>query len=131
MLDERPTAAELINAVADFLEKKAAPELQGHTAFHLKVAINALRIVERELKDSDAFTRSERERLYSLLGGDPGELAVNSLAELNRALCERIDDGRLAVEDTALHKHLMQSVLARMSIDSPKYPSLSAVNASL
>jgi hypothetical protein len=126
MLDERPTAAELVTAVADFLEKKAAPELLGHTAFHLKVAINALRIVERELKDGDDFTRDERERLVALLDGDATELASASLAELNRALCERIDDGRLAVDDGALRNHLMRSALARMAIDSPKYPSLAA-----
>lgn len=120
MLDERPTAAELIAAVADFLEKKAMPELAGHTAFHAKVAVNALRIVERELAGVDTFNAQERERLTALLG-ERGDLRT-----LNRRLCERIAVGSLAVDDPALREHLRQSVLARMAIDSPKYPSLGA-----
>ena len=42
MLDERPTAAELIAAVAEFIETKVAPQLDGHTAFHTKVALKGV-----------------------------------------------------------------------------------------
>ena len=118
MLDERPTAAELVKAVADFLEKKVVAELTGHTAFHTKVSVNALRIVQRELEDGGAIDRAERARLASLLGAD-GELK-----SLNATLCARIADGSLPVGDAALRDHLWQSVLARIAVDSPKYPSL-------
>lgn len=125
MLDERPTAAELIAAVADFLEKKAAPQLDAHTAFHLKVAVNALRIVERELQQGPAAVDAERARLVALTG----DAQATDVHALNAALCARIDDGKIATDDPALRDHLLRSVLARMAIDNPKYPSLKAVGA--
>lgn len=137
MLDERPTAAELIAAVAGFLEKKAAPQLDAATAFHLKVAINALRIVERELQQGDRAAAGDRERLAALLGTVPGNAPGNapgneagneagSLRALNAELCARIEAGTIGTGDRALHEHLLRSTLDRIAIDSPKYPSLKA-----
>jgi len=45
----RPTAAELIAAVAEFLETDVRAGTAGQVNFHSRVAANALRIVEREL----------------------------------------------------------------------------------
>jgi hypothetical protein len=45
----RPTAAELIAAVADFLETDVRESTSGQVNFHSRVAANALRMVEREL----------------------------------------------------------------------------------
>lgn len=53
-LHYRPTAAELIAAVAEFLEtevRDAGPS--GATSFHARVAANVLRTVERELLDEE------------------------------------------------------------------------------
>jgi hypothetical protein len=53
----RPTAAELVAAVAEFLETDVRQSTSGQVNFHARVAANALRIVERELldtSDSDA-----------------------------------------------------------------------------
>jgi uncharacterized protein DUF6285 len=47
----RPTAAELIAAVAEFLETDVRSATGGQVNFHARVATNALRIVERELLD--------------------------------------------------------------------------------
>jgi hypothetical protein len=47
----RPTAAELIAAVAEFLESDVRANTTGAVNFHALVAANALRIVERELLD--------------------------------------------------------------------------------
>lgn len=46
-----PTAAELIDAVAGFLEGEVRANTTGAVNFHALVAANALRIVERELRD--------------------------------------------------------------------------------
>jgi hypothetical protein len=71
----RPTAAELIAAVADFLDN----DVRGATDaaqvnFHARVAANVLRIVERELLDGPA------DDVASALGGlgytDEAQLAV-------------------------------------------------------
>ena len=45
----RPTAAELIAAVAEFLETDVRESTAGQVNFHARVAANALRIVERDL----------------------------------------------------------------------------------
>ena len=58
----RPTAAELVAAVADFLDNdvRSATGRDGRLAdagqvnFHARVAANVLRIVERELSDDSA-----------------------------------------------------------------------------
>jgi hypothetical protein len=49
----RPTAAELVAAVADFLdnEVRAATDSEAQINFHARVAANMLRMVERELLD--------------------------------------------------------------------------------
>ena len=45
----RPTAPELIAAVAEFLETEVRESTSGQVSFHARVAANALRMVEREL----------------------------------------------------------------------------------
>ncbi|MGV0837195.1 DUF6285 domain-containing protein [Mycolicibacterium thermoresistibile] len=47
----RPTAAELVAAVAEFLETDVREACAGQVNFHARVAANVLRIVERELLD--------------------------------------------------------------------------------
>jgi len=49
----RPIAAELVAAVAEFLEGDVREATTGQVNFHARVAANALRIVERELLDED------------------------------------------------------------------------------
>ena len=50
----RPTAAELVAAVADFLDNDVRSATEGQVNFHARVAANVLRIVERELTDESA-----------------------------------------------------------------------------
>ncbi|MHB8510679.1 MAG: DUF6285 domain-containing protein [Actinomycetota bacterium] len=45
-----PTAAELIEAVREFLEKDVMSSTEGRVQFHARVAINVLAIVEREME---------------------------------------------------------------------------------
>ncbi|ORB61921.1 DUF6285 domain-containing protein [Mycolicibacterium tusciae] len=50
----RPTAAELVGAVADFLDNEVRAAVGSPVNFHARVAANVLRIVERELLDASA-----------------------------------------------------------------------------
>ena len=52
-LHGRPTAAELVVAVAEFLETNVRQATSGQVNFHARVAANALRMVERELLAAD------------------------------------------------------------------------------
>jgi hypothetical protein len=89
-MQDEPTPEELIKAVADFLRSEVAPQVWGHLAFKLRVSINALDLVTRQLalaQDSDA---AEAARLAGLLGRQ------GTLGELNRALADRIAKGESA-----------------------------------
>lgn len=63
----RPTAAELVAAVAEFLETDVRAATAGQVNFHARVAANALRIVERELLDTSTqeFTAAPTELGYA------------------------------------------------------------------
>lgn len=52
-LHGRPTAAELVAAVADFLDGDVRDATTGQVNFHARVAANALRMVQRELLGAD------------------------------------------------------------------------------
>jgi hypothetical protein len=51
-LHGRPTATELVAAVAEFLESDVKDSSTGSVNFHARVAANVLRTVERELLDT-------------------------------------------------------------------------------
>jgi hypothetical protein len=112
---DRPSAAQLVAAVRDFLERTALPELRGHSAFHARVAANALAIVERELTLCAEQDAAERERLHALLGRD------GSLEAQNRALCAEIRAGRITLDTPGLRDHLRATTLAKLAVDQPGY----------
>jgi uncharacterized protein DUF6285 len=117
MMDQ-PSMRELVEAVRDFLEQKAMPELKGHTAFHARVAANALSIVARELEHGPQSAAEEKARLAALLGRD------GTLEELNRELCRRIRDGRIDLDTPDLARHLEITTREKIAIDQPTYSGL-------
>lgn len=117
MMDQ-PSMRELVEAVRDFLEQKAMPELKGHTAFHARVAANALSIVARELEQGQNSARDELERLRNLLGHD------GTLEDLNRELCRRIRTGDLTLATPGLADHLTITTREKVAIDQPNYSGL-------
>jgi hypothetical protein len=112
---EQPSAAELIDAVAEFIARDVAPTLTGRLAFHARVAANVLAIVKRELELGPAADRADAARLAALLGteGDP--------AALTEELCRRIAAGEIAVDDPTLIDHLWATTLATLAVDQPGY----------
>ena len=117
MMDQ-PSMRELVEAVRDFLEQKAMPELKGHTAFHARVAANALSIVARELEQGPHSARDELERLRNLLGHD------GTLEDLNRELCGRIRAGDFTLATPGLGDHLAITTREKVAIDQPNYSGL-------
>lgn len=109
---------ELVEAVRDFLETKAMPELKGHTAFHARVAANALAIVARELELGPKSATEEKARLVSLLGHD------DTLEALNRELCARIRSGIFDLDTPGLAEHLTVTTREKVAIDQPGYSGL-------
>ena len=112
---DKPTLAEIVAAVREFIETKAIPELKGHTAFHARVAANALAIAEREIAEGPAGASAELARLKALLGRD------GTLDQLNRALAARIAGGDITLETPGLADHLKRTTLDKVAIDQPNY----------
>jgi hypothetical protein len=117
MMDQ-PSMRELVDAVREFLELRAMPELKGHTAFHARVAANALAIVTRELDNAPRCAHEELGRLKGLLRRD------GSLEDLNRELCKRIRAGALTLASPGLGDHLELTIRDKVAIDQPGYSGL-------
>lgn len=66
-LHYKPTAAELVAAVAEFLEGEVRDATSGAVNFHARIAANVLRTVERELIDD---TAAEPRAALATLGFD-------------------------------------------------------------
>jgi hypothetical protein len=116
-MQDEPTPIELTKAVADFLRNDIAPMISGHNAFKLRVAVNILDLVTRQLTLEEGSDAAEAERLASLLG------AQGSLIEQNRALSEKIAKGELDLATPGLSDHLWQITLAKLAVDQPNYAS--------
>jgi len=117
MMDQ-PSMLELVNAVRAFIEQRAMPELKGHTAFHARVAANALGIVSRELSQAPQSGAEEKARLKKLLGHD------GTLEELNRELCRLLRDGTIGLDTPGLKEHLDRTTRDKVAIDQPNYSGL-------
>ncbi|MCC6920447.1 MAG: hypothetical protein IT548_14710 [Alphaproteobacteria bacterium] len=115
---DKPTLAEIITAAREFLENKAMPELTGRTAFHARVAANALAIAEREITIGPAAAEAEHARLTLLLNRH------GTLEELNAALCARISSGDMDLDTPGLAEHLRLTTIDKVRIDQPNYSGL-------
>jgi hypothetical protein len=73
---DAPSAAELLEAVREFLEGDVAGATEGRVRFHARVAARALAIVERELAAADRIADAHAERLAGLGFGSDAELAA-------------------------------------------------------
>ena len=116
-MQDEPTPEELIKAVADFLRNELAPGISGHSAFKLRVSINALDLVTRQLTLQAGGEATEAERLAQLLA------IQGPLGELNRALAERIAKGEVDLQTPGLAAHLWQTTLDKLAVDQPNYAS--------
>ena len=118
MAQDRPTAAELLAAIADFLREEATPALdkaEPRLAFQMRVAANSLAILEREARLGPAADARETARLVKLLGHD------GTLADLNRELARQLREGRRDERDTQLMAHLEATIADKIAIANPKW----------
>ncbi len=112
---EQIEAVTLLRAVADFL-KTVEAELSGRSAFHAKVAGNALAIVAREIEQ--APQAAERTALAGFLGHDAGVDALRA------EICGRLRNGQFTPETPGLLEALTAAVVAKARVDNPRYPTL-------
>jgi hypothetical protein len=116
-MQDEPTPQELIKAVADFLRNDIAPVISGHNAFKLRVSINALDLVTRQLALEQGSDAAELTRLSRLLGKQ------GSLGEQNRVLADQIAKGEVDLQTPGLADHLWQTTMDKLAVDQPNYAS--------
>ena len=103
------TAAELLEAVREFLEGDVMSATEGRVRFHARVAANAVAIVERELSLGPAHVDALSARLDAL--------GVASLDELAAA----IRDGRLDGRYDEVAAAVRATVRDELLVANPKY----------
>jgi len=116
MAQDRPAAAELLSAIADFLREETTPVLdraEPRLGFQMRVAANSLAILEREARLGPAADAREHQRLVALLGRD------GTLEELNRALAQQLRTGQRDERDPALMAHLEATIATRLPSPIP------------
>ena len=117
-MQDRPTASELLAAIADFLREEATPALDRtdpRLGFQMRVAVNSLAILEREVRLGPAADARELARLTHLLGR-PGTLDA-----LNRDLARQLRDGQRDETDAALMAHLDATIADKIAIANPRW----------
>ena len=106
---DRPTAAELVEAVREFLERDVMAATEGRVQFHARVAVNVLNMVQRELETGPGQAADHAEGLSRLGFADEQELA----AAIRRGdVDDRLDEVRAVVTETVRDK---------LAVANPKY----------
>jgi hypothetical protein len=107
-----PESAVILDAVVRYLRADGA--LAASSDFNMRVSVNILELVARELRQQEGAAAREYQRLLKFLG--TGELDT-----LRDVLCARIADGTIEMNDPQMLEHLRLTTLDRISIDQPRY----------
>lgn len=110
-----PPVTTLLDAVAHYLEQELLPTLSGYHRYQTRVAINVLRIVEREHALGPDHDSADVQQLAALLGhgGEPSKLA--------QALANAIRGGELALDTPGLVPYLSASLGRALAVNNPKW----------
>jgi Domain of unknown function (DUF6285) len=125
---DRPTLEELLDAVRLHLEAAVIPAVREDRKLYFQtlVAINVLKIAERELQMGGDHIRAEWVRLNSIEGvgfhlpASDAEIRV-TLAERNSALCDKIRAGDYDDSADALLSHLKSTAIEQLQVANPNY----------
>ena len=98
----------LLEASIRYIEAELFPSLVGEHAFKTRVALNALKIVQREM--------ASRALDHSVSGTIP-----DKEAQTVQVLCEEIRKGGVDLHDVALVQGLRQGLKSALEINNPKW----------
>lgn len=89
-MQDRPSAIELLEAAADFVDSEIVTATAGRVQFQSRVVANVMRIVAREIRDEDPFARAEMRSLAALLKCESPH--VHGLDDVRRAAATLNED---------------------------------------
>lgn len=117
-MQDRPTAAELLATVGEFLRDEVLPNVEGTLRYHTLVAANIVRILGREVELGPAADAAEVAALRALLDRPDEDLASLN-AHLQRRL---IDPAPLTPEQEArIWEVLDAATRAKLAVNKPGY----------
>jgi hypothetical protein len=106
---DAPSAAELLEAVREWIDREVITATDGRLRFHARVASNVLAMVEREIELGPAQAVAHAERLAQLGVADDAELAA---AIRERRFDDRADE---------LRRLLGEMVADKVAVANPRY----------
>ncbi|WP_168724110.1 DUF6285 domain-containing protein [Streptomyces sp. A1499] len=126
-----PSASQLIQAVAEWLEALGSASLDGADRYHARVSVRLLRMAERELAAGARHHAPDREAVRALIGevaqpnADAGPVGRGDTAlddeRTMRAAAAAIRDGVLAAHTTDLLPTLRAYTVRRLKVVNPDY----------
>jgi hypothetical protein len=116
MGQDRPTAPELLDSVAEYLFAELRPEVPREQRFKVLVAANVCAVVAREIRAGDAPDLADLALFSDLLGEEVDDLHA-AAAELSR----RIRSGELDGRIDELAPRLEEHVRRKLEIARPGY----------
>ncbi|WP_331769105.1 DUF6285 domain-containing protein (plasmid) [Embleya sp. NBC_00888] len=132
-----PTAAQLVDAVAEWLEAVGGTSPAGTDRYHARVAVRVLRMVERELVVGTGHHAPDREAVLALIvraarpdaddAGRPTGATVDEVdasaddAQAMREAAAAIRDGVLAPDAPGLVPALRAHAVRRLEVVNPDY----------
>lgn len=121
-MQDRPTAAEVLATLVDYLTDEVQPNVSGTLRYHTLVAINLARMLQREIDLYPVAAARERAALCRLLDVEPLGDAVEQLLRLNSDLAGRL---RAGTYDDAFERSawlvLSDAVQTKLTINKPGY----------
>ena len=127
-MQDRPSAIELLEAAADFVDSEIVTATSGRVQFQSRVVANVMRIVAREIRDEDPFARAEMRSLAALLKCEQPHVhglddVRRATAKLNEELSKKIrageaDRGPWRAEVLAAVRQIVEN---KLSIANPRY----------
>lgn len=119
-MQDRPTAAELLATLREYLEGEVLPNVDGTLRYHTLVAANITKMLERESELYPAAAAREVANLQRLLATDEADLlALNT--ELQARLRSTDDLGPGFEADT--WQVLFDAAVDKLAISKPGYDS--------
>lgn len=129
-MQDRPDARELVEAIADFIEREIIPKLDDpRLRFRALIAANVLAIVHRELAAGDAPLRAEWKQLAVLLNqrgleaprGD--EELKRDIRAMTQELAAQIRAGQVDEESRyrAAFEFVEAMVIEKLKIANPRH----------
>jgi hypothetical protein len=129
-MQDRPTVDELLRGLELLLDEQFIPQLDGAHRYNSRVALNAVKIIRRELRLEESQFDAEWRGLDALLGRAerPAGLSETkqALQERNAELVERIragdaDGGEFGARVRA---HVRETVRAKLEVNDPGWLGL-------